>query len=137
MKILKFKSLLTGLVLAMVIGCSGLNKIEIPEELLAEGQDELRIHYFYEDANAADGPNEKTHVVWWSEEVHMSDADRKALQATILHNVRDDETDRQKADALGLTRFPMVVLMNDKEIVLKTDDLNEVINLLKKYNQES
>jgi len=120
----------------MVIGCSGLNKIEIPEELLAEGQDELRIHYFYEDANAANGPNEKTHVVWWSEEGHMSDADRKALQATILHNVRD-EAGRQKADALGLTRFPMVVLMNNKEIVLKTDDLNAVINFLKKINQQS
>lgn len=133
---MKFKSLLIGFVLAMVIGCSGLNKIEIPEELLAEGEDELRIHYFYEDANAANGPNEKTHVVWWSEEVQMSEADRKALQATILHNV-GNETGRQKADALGLTRFPMVVLMNDKEIVLITDDLNEVINLLKKNNQQS
>lgn len=133
---MRFRSLLTGLVLAMVMGCSGLNKIEIPEEMLAEGEDELRIHYFYEDANAANGPNEKTHVVWWSEEVHMSDADRKALQATIFHNVWD-ETGRQKADVLGLTRFPMIVLMNDKEIVLKTDDLNEVINLLKKNNQQS
>ena len=32
----------------------------------------------------------------------------------------------------GLTRFPVVVLVNDKEIVLKTDDLNEVVDFLKK-----
>ncbi|WP_433942040.1 hypothetical protein [Paenibacillus lautus] len=119
----------------MVIGCSGLSKIEVPEELLAE-EDELRIHYFYEDANAANGPNEQTHVAWWSEEIHMSDADREVLQATILHNVRD-ETGRQTADVIGLTRFPIVVLVNDKEIVLKTDDLNEVIDFLKKNRQGS
>ncbi|PJN51306.1 hypothetical protein PAEVO_43970 [Paenibacillus sp. GM2FR] len=123
-------------VLVMVIGCSSLSKIEVPEELLAEGEDELRIHYFYEDANAAKEPDEQAHVVWWSEEVHMSDVDKEALQATILHNVRD-ETVRQKADAVGLTRFPMVVLVNDKEIVLKTDDLNDVIDFLKKNRQGS
>jgi hypothetical protein len=117
----------------MVIGCSSLSKIEVPEELLAEGEDELRIHYFYEDANAA---KEQAHVVWWSEEVHMSYADKEALQATTLHNVRD-ETVRQRADAVGLTRFPMVVLVNDKEIVLKTDDLNDVIDFLKKNRQGS
>lgn len=119
-------------VLAMVIGCSGLSKIEVPEELLAE-EDELRIHYFYEDANAANGP---THVAWWSEEIHMSDADREVLQATILHNVRD-ETGRQTADVIGLARFPVIVLVNDKEVVLKTDDLNEVIDFLKKNRQGS
>ncbi|MBY0164090.1 hypothetical protein H0178_51225 [Cytobacillus firmus] len=121
---------MTGFVLAMVIGCSELSKIAVPEDLLA-GEDELRIHYFYEDANAANGPNEQTHVAWWSEEVHMSDADREVLQATMLHNVRD-ETGRQRADAIGLTSFPTVVLVNDKEIVLKTDDLNDVIDFLKK-----
>jgi ribosome-binding ATPase YchF (GTP1/OBG family) len=102
----------------MVIGCSSLSKIEVPEELLAEGEDDLRIHYFYEDANAAKEPDEQ------------------ALQATTLHNVRD-ETVRQKADAVGLTRFPMVVLVNDKEIALKTDDLNDVIDFLKKNRQGS
>ncbi|MCM3260858.1 hypothetical protein M3664_24045 [Paenibacillus lautus] len=122
-------------VLAMVIGCSGLSKIEVPEELLAE-EEELRIHYFYEYANAANGPNEQTHVAWWSEEIHVSDADREVLQATKLHNVRD-ETGRQMADAIGLTRFPIIVLVNDKEIVLKTDDLNEVIDFLKKNRQGS
>lgn len=133
---MKFKSVLTGFVLAIVMGCSGLSKIEIPEELLAEREDELRIHYFYEDANAAKGPNEKTHVAWWSEEVRMSDADREVLQAAMLHNVRD-ETGRQRADAIGLTRFPIIVLVNDKEIVLKTDDLDEVIDFLKKNRQGS
>lgn len=128
---MKFRRVLAWFVLVIVIGCSGLSKIAVPEELLAEGEDELRIHYFYEDANAAEGPNEQTHVAWWSEDVHMADADREALQATTLHNVRD-ETVRQKADAVGLTRFPVVVLVNDKEIVLKTDDLNEVVDFLKK-----
>ncbi|ETT60141.1 hypothetical protein MHI43_01370 [Paenibacillus sp. FSL H8-0457] len=132
---MKFKSVLTGFVLAMVIGCSGLSKIAVPEDLLAE-EDELRIHYFYEDANAAKGPNEKTHVAWWSEEVRMSDADREVLQAAMLHNVRD-ETGRQRADAIGLTRFPIIVLVNDKEIVLKTDDLDDVIDSLKKNRQGS
>lgn len=127
---MKFKSIITGFVLAMVIGCSELSKIAVPEDLLA-GEDEYRIHYFYEDANAANGPNEQTHIAWWSEEVHMSDADREVLQATMLHNVRD-ETGRQRADAIGLTSFPAVVLVNDKEIVLKTDDLNDVIDFLKK-----
>lgn len=124
---------MSWLVLAFVIGCSGLSKIELPEELLAEREDEFRIHYFYEDANAA---NEPTHVAWWSEEVDMSDADREVLQATMLHNVRD-ETGRQRADAMGLTRFPIVVLVNDKEIALKSDDLNEVIDFLKKNRQGS
>lgn len=133
---MKFRRVLSWFVLALVIGCSGSSKIEIPEELLAHGEDELRIHYFYEDANAAKGPNDQTHVAWWSEDVHMSDADREALQATVLHNVRD-ETVRQKADAVGLTRFPVVVLVNDKEIVLKTDDLNEAIDFLKKNRQGS
>ncbi len=132
---MKFRSVMSWFVLAMVIGYSGLSKIEVPEELLAE-KDELRIHYFYEDANAANGPNEQTHVAWWSEEIHMSDADREVLQATNLHNVRD-ETGRQTADVIGLTRFPIVVLVNDKEIVLKTDDLNEVIDFLKKIRQGS
>lgn len=128
---MKFRRGMCWFVLALVIGCSGLSKIEIPEELLAEREDEYRIHYFYEDANAANGPNEQTHVAWWSEEVHMSDADREVLQATMLHNVRD-ETGRQRADAIGLTSFPTVVLVNDKEIVLKTDDLNDVMDFLKK-----
>lgn len=127
---MKFKSIITGFVLAMVIGCSELSKIAVPEDLLA-GEDEYRIHYFYEDANAANGPNEQTHVAWWSEEVHMSSPDREVLQATMLHNVRD-ETGRQRADAIGLTSFPTVVLVNDIEIVLKTDGLNDVMDFLKK-----
>lgn len=128
---MKLKRALFCFVLALVMGCSGLDRIEIPKELLAEGEDELRIHFFYEDMTVAIGSNERMHVAWWSDEVQMSDADVKVLQAAILHNVRD-ETGRQKAEALGLTRFPVMVVMNDKEIVLQTDDLNEAVDLLKK-----
>ncbi|MBX4151489.1 hypothetical protein K1X09_29695 [Paenibacillus lautus] len=129
---MKFRRVLAWFVLVIVIGCSGLSKIAVPEDLLAEGEDELRIHYFYEDAHAANELDEQARIVWWSEEVDdMSDTDTEVLQATMLHNVREENA-KQKAETLGLRRFPFFVVVNHKEIALKTADLNEVVDFLKK-----
>lgn len=128
---MKFRRVLVWFVMVIVIGCSGLSKIAVPEDLLAEGEDELRIHYFHEDAHAANELDEQARIVWWSEEVDdMPDADTEVLQAAMLHNVRE-EIAKQKAETLGLRRFPFFVVVNHKEIAL-TADLNEVVDFLKK-----
>lgn len=59
---MKFRRVLVWFVLVIVIGCSGLSKIAVPEDLLAEGEDELRIHYFYEDAHAANELDEQARI---------------------------------------------------------------------------
>lgn len=105
------------LLLVMAIGCSGTGKQDVLDFLSSDSKDQYKIHLFYETYSGLD--------MKLLEFMNSSDELLKVIQGIQVYDL-ETPTNQEIADTIGLDRFPAIIVTNDKEVVLETQELEDI-----------
>ncbi|MEK4120541.1 hypothetical protein [Paenibacillus sp. FSL W8-0919] len=112
-----FGKIFAMLLLVMALGCSGTSKQDVLDFLSSDSKDQYKIHLFYETYSGLD--------MQLLEFMNSSDVLLKVIQGIQVYDL-ETPTNRDIADKIGLNRFPAIMVTNDKEVVLKTQELEDI-----------
>lgn len=105
------------LLLVMAIGCSGTGKQDVLDFLSSDSKDQYKIHLFYETYSGLD--------MKLLEFMNSSDELLEVIQGIQVYDL-ETPTNQEIADTIGLDRFPAIIVTNDKEVVLETQELEDI-----------
>ncbi|OAB34023.1 hypothetical protein [Paenibacillus glacialis] len=109
-------------VLIMTIGCSSTSKQDVFDYLSSDSSDRYRIHLFYEETTQLDNKL----LVYWNSKQELLEL----IQGIQLFDV-EVKKNKEMANAMELDDFPCFIILNDKEVVLKTKDLVDIEHFFK------
>lgn len=113
----KHFQLICCIALIFLVSCTSQDKKSTMDNLVSNSENTYTIHLFYEDNTELD--NEI--LLYWNSQQKL----RKIIQGIQLYDVSRDNNN-QIAKALEIKDFPVFIVMNNKEIVLKSDQMTEV-----------
>jgi len=105
------------LLLLMAIGCSGTSKQDVLDFLSSDSKDQYKIHLFYETYS--------DHDMKLLEFMNSSDDLLEVIQGIQVYDL-ETPTNQKIADTIGLDRFPAIIVTNDKEVVLETQEIEDI-----------
>lgn len=105
------------LLLVMAIGCSGTGKQDVLDFLSSDSKDQYKIHLFYETYSGLD--------MKLLEFMNSSDELLEVIQGIQVYDL-ETPTNQEIADTIGLDQFPAIIVTNDKEVVLETQELEDI-----------
>jgi len=105
------------LLLLMAIGCSGTSKQDVLDFLSSDSKDQYKIHLFYETYSGLD--------MKLLEFMNSSDDLLEVIQGIQVYDL-ETPTNQKIADKIGLDRFPAIIVTNDKEVVLETQEIEDI-----------
>ena len=105
------------LLLLMAIGCSGTSKQDVLDFLSSDSKDQYKIHLFYETYSDLNMKLLKL--------MNSSDDLLEVIQGIQVYDL-ETPTNQKIADTIGLDRFPAIIVTNDKEVVLETQEIEDI-----------
>jgi len=105
------------LLLVMAIGCSGTSKQDVLDFLSSDSKDQYKIHLFYETYSGLD--------MKLLEFMNSSDELLEVIQGIQVYDL-ETPTNQEIADTIGLDRFPAIIVTNDKDVLLETQELEDI-----------
>lgn len=112
--------------LMLILGCSGPSKQDVLEYLASDSADRYKIHLFYESRTDLD--------MQLLEYMNSSDELLIIIQGIQLYDI-DTPKNQEMAKKIGVDRYPAMVVTNNKEVVLVTQELEEVRDFFDQWVQ--
>ncbi|WP_339322636.1 hypothetical protein [Paenibacillus sp. FSL W8-0194] len=110
----------------LTTGCSSTSKQSVLEYLSSDSSNRYKIHLFYDNQTQLDDKlleymNSKKELL-------------ERIQGIQLYDV-EVKKNKKMADAIGIDEFPAIIVTDNKEITLKTQNLNDIKNYFNKLSQ--